>query len=48
VRARLASGNPHKLEELQASLPGWDLALLEADRAYPPEDGATYLENARG
>ena len=48
VRALLASGNPHKLEELRAALTGWDLALLETDAPYPPEDGATYEENARG
>ncbi|MHB1243157.1 MAG: RdgB/HAM1 family non-canonical purine NTP pyrophosphatase [Gaiellaceae bacterium] len=47
MRARLASGNAHKLEELRAALPGWELALLETDRAYPPEDGSTYYENAR-
>jgi XTP/dITP diphosphohydrolase len=48
TRARLASGNRHKLEELRAALPGWELELLETDREYPPEDGATYYENARG
>jgi len=48
VRARLASGNAHKLDELRAALPGWELALLETDRAYPPEDGASYEEHARG
>lgn len=48
MRARLASGNAHKLDELRASLPGWELALLETDLPYPPEDGATYAENARG
>jgi XTP/dITP diphosphohydrolase len=48
VKARLASGNPHKLEELRAALPGWQLELLETDRSYPPEDGADYYENARG
>jgi len=47
TRARLASGNRHKLEELRAALPSWELELLETDRAYPPEDGATYYENAR-
>jgi len=47
VKARLASGNPHKLEELRAALPGWELELLDTGRAYPPEDGATYYENAR-
>ena len=47
VKARLASGNPHKLDELRAALPGWELALLETGLEYPPEDGATYHENAR-
>src|SRR5439155_670846 len=46
IRARLASGNANKLRELRAALPGWQLESLAAD-AYPPEDGATYLENAR-
>jgi non-canonical purine NTP pyrophosphatase (RdgB/HAM1 family) len=44
-RARLASRNAHKLDELRASLPGWELELLEAGD-YPPEEGATYYENA--
>jgi XTP/dITP diphosphohydrolase len=48
VRARLASANAHKLEELRAALPGWELELLDAGRAYPPEVGDTYEENARG
>lgn len=47
-RARLASGNAHKLEELRAALPGWTLELLEATQPFPPEDGATYEDNARG
>jgi len=47
VRARLASGNAHKLEELRTALPGWELELLETEHPYPPEDGATYGENAR-
>ena len=46
MRALLASRNAHKLHELQAALPDWRLALLEADE-YPPEVGATYVENAR-
>jgi XTP/dITP diphosphohydrolase len=47
VKAVLASGNAHKLAELAAALPGWELSLL--DRAdYPPEKGSTYEENARG
>jgi XTP/dITP diphosphohydrolase len=46
MRARLASQNLHKLEELRESLPGWDVELLEATD-YPPEDGETYVDNAR-
>ncbi len=45
VVATLASRNPHKLEELGAALPGWELSLLEAEQL-PPEEGATYYENA--
>jgi XTP/dITP diphosphohydrolase len=45
--ARLASTNEGKLRELRAALPRWRVELLRADRAaYPPEDGATYYENA--
>jgi XTP/dITP diphosphohydrolase len=47
IRAVLASANPHKLEELRAALPGWELELLGA-ADYPPEDGASYHEIARG
>ena len=47
MRARLCSQNAHKLEELRAALPGWELALLDA-AGYPPEAGLTYEENARG
>ena len=47
MKARLASANRHKLEELRDALPGWELELLEPDRDYPPENGATYYENAR-
>ena len=46
-RAQLASGNAHKLDELRAALPGWEIELLGAD-AFPDEDGETYYENARG
>jgi XTP/dITP diphosphohydrolase len=46
LRARLASKNPGKLRELRRAL-GWELEPLEAD-AYPPEEGATYYDNARG
>ena len=44
--ARLASRNPHKLEELRSALPGWRLEPLEAGEP-PPETGETYHENAR-
>ena len=47
MRARLASGNRHKLLELRRSLPGWDIELIE-DTAFPPETGLTYVETARG
>lgn len=47
MKARLASGNPHKLEELRQALPGWSLELLDR-HDFPPETGATYVENARG
>jgi XTP/dITP diphosphohydrolase len=46
VKARLASENPHKLEEFREILPGWELELLGAE--LPSEDGATYVDNARG
>jgi XTP/dITP diphosphohydrolase len=46
VRARLASQNPNKARELAQALPGWRIELLETD-AMPPEEGATYHENAR-
>jgi XTP/dITP diphosphohydrolase len=44
VRARLASANEHKLEELRAALPGWELGVVPVD---VEETGATYEENAR-
>jgi XTP/dITP diphosphohydrolase len=45
--AHLASGNTHKLEELRAALPGWELELLVASEQFPPEKGESYYENAR-
>jgi XTP/dITP diphosphohydrolase len=45
VRALLCSGNPHKLAEMRDLLPALGLELLDVD--YPPEDGASYLDNAR-
>ena len=47
LRARLASGNAHKLEELRAALPGWELELLETSEPFPDEVGESYYENAR-
>jgi XTP/dITP diphosphohydrolase len=46
LSARLASANAHKLDELRAALPDWELELLDAD-AFPPEEGGTYYDNAR-
>ena len=45
MKARLASGNAHKLQELAAALPDWEIELL--DLAFPPEVGETNYENAR-
>jgi XTP/dITP diphosphohydrolase len=47
LRAVLASRNAHKARELERLLPGWQIEVLDADD-YPPENGATYYENARG
>lgn len=46
MNVTVCSANEHKLEEFRALFPGWELELL-GDVDYPPEDGATYLENAR-
>jgi XTP/dITP diphosphohydrolase len=46
-RIALASRNEHKLRELRQVLPGWNLIQLEAED-YPPEEGETYYDNARG
>jgi XTP/dITP diphosphohydrolase len=47
VKARLASGNPHKLTELRRALPGWEIEPVD-DTRFPPEDGSSYEQNARG
>jgi XTP/dITP diphosphohydrolase len=47
LRALLASGNRHKLEELRAALPDWELELLDAAEPFPDEVGSSYYENAR-
>jgi XTP/dITP diphosphohydrolase len=41
----LASRNENKLRELARVLGGWQLELVDAG-GYPPEDGATYYDNA--
>ncbi|HEY1318150.1 MAG TPA: non-canonical purine NTP pyrophosphatase [Gaiella sp.] len=46
LRLILASGNPHKLEELRRTLPAFDVDALGRDDP-PPEDGATFEDNAR-
>jgi XTP/dITP diphosphohydrolase len=46
LRATVCSANPHKLAEFRALFGDWELELL-GDAAFPPEDGATYLDNAR-
>lgn len=46
MRLVLVTGNPHKVAELAAALPGWEVEGLRlADE--PDEAGETYLENAR-
>lgn len=47
VKAVLCSRNRNKARELEHLLPGWSIEPLEATD-WPPETGATYLENARG
>jgi XTP/dITP diphosphohydrolase len=45
LSAVLASRNAHKARELEVLLPSWTIDVLDADD-YPPEDGATYYDNA--
>jgi XTP/dITP diphosphohydrolase len=45
VAARLASGNEHKLRELRALLPDWEIEPLESQET-PEETGSTFYENA--
>jgi XTP/dITP diphosphohydrolase len=46
MKATLCSRNAHKARELEALLPGWEIEPLDAD-GYPPEDGESYVDNAR-
>jgi XTP/dITP diphosphohydrolase len=47
MRLVLVSANAHKLRELRAALPGWDVAGWDGPEL-PPETGSTFLANARG
>lgn len=44
---RVATSNPHKVEELRAILVGWPLDVLDGIPPYPPEDEPDYAGNAR-
>jgi XTP/dITP diphosphohydrolase len=46
LKATVCTANPHKLQEFEELFPDWQLELL-AGAEFPPEDGATYLDNAR-
>lgn len=51
MRATVCTANPHKLHEFRALFPDWELELLGVVKGgvadYPPEDGATFVDNAR-
>jgi XTP/dITP diphosphohydrolase len=44
IAVKFASSNEHKLRELRALLPGWEIEPLGAE--LPEETGATFYENA--
>lgn len=46
LNVSVCSANPAKVEELHELFPEWELELLDAG-PLPPEDGATYVDNAR-
>jgi XTP/dITP diphosphohydrolase len=46
VTACLASSNEHKLRELRALLPEWEIEALDTE-GMPEETGVTFYENAR-
>jgi len=46
IHATVCTANPHKLHEFRDLFPDWELEALDAD-GYPPEDGLTFLDNAR-
>jgi len=45
IAALFSSQNRHKLDELRAVLPGWQIDALDAEEA-PEETGESYYENA--
>lgn len=47
-RLVLATRNEHKLREFSGLLPQWELVPLPRAVLLPPEDGATFAENALG
>ena len=48
MRLVLATGNEHKRREFARLLPGVEVDALPKDVILPPEDGATFAENAFG
>ncbi len=46
MKIALASQNENKLRELRPAFPDWSLELLPSE-SYPPEQGETYVDNAR-
>ena len=46
LNVTVCSANPGKVAELEELFTHWELALLDAG-PLPPEDGATYVDNAR-
>jgi XTP/dITP diphosphohydrolase len=47
-RLLLATRNEHKRREFARLLAGWEIDTLPDDVALPPEDGATFADNALG
>jgi XTP/dITP diphosphohydrolase len=45
-RLLLATRNEHKRREFARLLPGWEVDILPDDVQLPPEDGATFADNA--
>jgi XTP/dITP diphosphohydrolase len=45
-RLLLATRNEHKRREFARLLPGWEIDALPGEVVLPPEDGATFADNA--